>query len=128
MLYVSRFRLRINPGCGDLWSLDKSISTVCPWIRPPAFGTMPEVEAAFHYWVPECRGRLHVIARTARKLPEMHPVFVLELTLRGANAKAGSDEDMKAWMDVAHDKIDASFKALTSPEAHRAWQVQGAAS
>jgi len=113
---------------GDLWSLDKSISVVCPWLRAPAFGSMPEVEAAFHYWVPECRGRLHVITRTARKLPEMRPVLVLELTLRGANVKAGSDEDMKAWMDVAHEKIDASFKALTSPEAHQAWRLQGGAS
>lgn len=106
---------------GDLWNVEKSVSAVCPWLVPPKVQTAPEVEAALHYWVPECRGRLHIVARTARKLPDMRPVFVLELTLRGANTKPGTDDDLKAWMDAAHDRIGKSFLELTSVEAHRTW-------
>ena len=69
------------------------------------------------YPLPEDRGRLHVVASTARATPSGDPILKLDLTARGIG-NAAADE-MRYWFDMAHQWIVSGFADVTTESMQR---------
>jgi uncharacterized protein (TIGR04255 family) len=112
---------------GELWDQRRGVSDLLPWFAPPhgLAGHVFEPQFAMHAPVPKCQGRLHVTGQVGVRAKDSQDVFAMELTVRGAPAKAGEDGDLVAWMDHARERIVRSFVELTSEKARRSWgQIQ----
>jgi hypothetical protein len=67
-------------------------------------------------------GRLHVSIQPGWRKPDNAPLFVLELTARGAPVGA-SIEGAGLFFDVGHEWIVRGFKDITTSAMHNAWRL-----
>lgn len=110
---------------GQGWDdFSQALALFSPWWGRGSDGFLgkPEmltVNGAF--LLPGKLGRLHFVARPARRLLDQKKVVQLRLTVRGKPA-SGADADVLTWMDMARDWIVRSFADLTSPTAHKLWE------
>lgn len=107
---------------GETWSANAGLKDIFPWFAPtnPYTGD-GEGGFGFRWTVPECRGRLHMSARMARRNADNRKLVVFEFTLRGAPENPGSDVDLTMWLDAARKVIVRSFLHLTSEKARLKW-------
>lgn len=68
----------------------------------------------------KCLGRLHVSIQPAFRRGTNAPIFVMNLTARGAPTGLGI-EGIKGFADIAHEWIVRGFTDLTSEKMHEAW-------
>ena len=73
------------------------------------------------YPLPEQEGRLHVVAQLVLLPPTMKRVTQLEMTVRGIS-KVTTDEERKAWFEMAHEWIVKGFIDVTTPEWQERWE------
>jgi uncharacterized protein (TIGR04255 family) len=67
-------------------------------------------------------GRLHVSIQPGWLKPENAPMYVLELTARGA--PVGADvAGARSFFDIGHDWIVRGFKDLTTSTMHETWRL-----
>lgn len=65
-------------------------------------------------------GRLYVEVRPAYRVSDSKPIFVMNLTARGA-PRPVSNERMFQLLDLQHEWIVRGFAAITTPSMHRVW-------
>lgn len=77
----------------------------------------------WHFEIVPQRGRLHVEIQHGRiGSPDGQEAIVMKLTARGPIAPGEPVElGVGRGLDLGHDAIVASFRDLTSPEAHKYW-------
>lgn len=74
---------------------------------------------SFVWPLPGDAGRLQMVTRHGKRMPDEKEVLVVEFTARG---KAGPGEgDMERWFGIAHESIVRTFVDLTTEEAHMLW-------
>lgn len=120
----------IHPVQG-VWATHQDISRVFPGLASNASGatTLEQLETRSQWLVPAAESvglpeaRLHVRAAPGfvGPGPEPAPIFVLELTVRGAPAPGG---EFGTFGDRARSIIVESFMSLTADELHKAWGKQ----
>ncbi len=67
-------------------------------------------------------GRLHVSIQPGWRKPDNAPIYVLELTARGAPTGIGM-EGAQSFFDVGHDWIVRGFRDLTTSDMHKIWRL-----
>ncbi len=67
-------------------------------------------------------GRLHVSIQPGWQKPGNAPIYVLELTARGAPIGTGV-EGARSFFDVGHEWIVRGFRDLTTPHMHTIWRL-----
>jgi uncharacterized protein (TIGR04255 family) len=109
---------------GDAWKEPKELSRVFTlWSDLGKFAFLPGPELAackLTYRLPDNRGRLHVQLKQGVRSRDKTPMFVLELTARGAPVGQMAD-DLSSWFSLAHEWIVRSFADLTTPDMHKLW-------
>jgi uncharacterized protein (TIGR04255 family) len=78
------------------------------------------VSLAFHWPMPDSRGRMHAIVNHARRQPDGKFIIVLDLTARGAPDSADLD-GITRWFHLAHEWIVQGFTDLTTKSMHERW-------
>lgn len=73
------------------------------------------------YLLPSNCGRLHITAQTAMMQTTREKVIRMELIARGLPADR-SEENRKAWFEMAHEWITHGFADSTTPELHKLWK------
>lgn len=67
-------------------------------------------------------GRLHVSIQPGWRKPDNAPIYVMELTARGAPVGMGV-EGARSFFDVGHDWIVRGFRDLTTFNMHTVWRL-----
>jgi uncharacterized protein (TIGR04255 family) len=112
---------------GRVWSnhgeLFKIFRPVAAFRVPPA--TAEQVNFAASFVIPgddgNPVGRLHLTVQPALRKQDSIPIFVMNLTARGAPEGQGI-EGIKRFMERAHVWVVRGFTELTTPEIHEEWQ------
>lgn len=75
------------------------------------------------YALPQGRGRLHVSASPIFRHRDFKLVVNFTLSARGnpINEQLPSNDQIKAWFDLAHEWIVRGFDELTTPAMHKIW-------
>jgi len=109
---------------GDAWKEPKELSRVFSiWSDLGSFKFLPGPELAackLTYRLPDNRGRLHVQLKQGLRSRDKTPMFVLELTARGAPVGQMAD-DLASWFSLAHEWIVKGFADLTTADMHEQW-------
>jgi uncharacterized protein (TIGR04255 family) len=109
---------------GDAWKEPKELSRVFSlWSDLGNFEFLPGPELAackLTYRLPDNRGRFYVQLKQGVRSRDKTPMFVLELTARGAPVGQMAD-DLSSWFNLAHEWIVRGFADLTTPEMHKQW-------
>jgi uncharacterized protein (TIGR04255 family) len=66
-------------------------------------------------------GRLHAVLQSAYRAVDKHPIFVLNLTARGA-PRSSDRADVFHLFDQQHEWIVRGFASLTTTEMHKIWR------
>lgn len=66
-------------------------------------------------------GRLYVNVGPSFLPADMTPIFIMQITARGAPQGSGN-EGILNTLDLGHEWIVRAFTTLTSPEMHKAWR------
>lgn len=92
-----------------------------PWAGLPGV-ELEYMNGSWHYEIPPQRGRLHIELKLAVSQGE-RPIEALRLTLtaRGPAGEAGIS--LSEGLDLGRETIVLAFKNMTSPEAHRTWEL-----
>lgn len=116
---------------GSLWESPSDLPSV---LR--LFGNLPSlpgtsrlegVVGAWHFELPEKRGRLHVEARHGRRTtPDDREVLILTLTARGPIDE--NSPEYNAGLNIGREAIVRGFAAITTESAQREWEPQDACS
>jgi uncharacterized protein (TIGR04255 family) len=114
---------------GPLWETPADWHKVLPGLlnaRAELGGCpMEGVAGEWTYVINPERGRLHVELRPGRLGgPDSPDGLVLQTTARGP-VRQESGWGLDAGLDLGHDTIIRAFLEMTSPEAQRAWGVEG---
>ena len=99
-------------------------------VRTPSTGTFlpqPEdvsMQARYQISVRDRKpiGRLHVSIQPGWRKPDNTPIYILELTARGAPVGT-SIEGARSFFDIGHDWIVRGFKDITAPTMHDLWRL-----
>jgi uncharacterized protein (TIGR04255 family) len=115
---------------GQGWNARSDLANVlAPWSGRTTEAYLPDLEDARLAWqyrfVEQERplGRLHVSLQSAFRTADGLPLFVLELTGRGAPIGKGVD-GVLAFTDRAHEWIVNGFTAITTEHMHTIWERQ----
>jgi uncharacterized protein (TIGR04255 family) len=73
------------------------------------------------YLLPDGRGRLTVHMDPGYRNRDLHPIYILNLTARGA-PKDRSGDSLAEWFSVARTWVVKAFDELTSPAMHKFWK------
>lgn len=65
-------------------------------------------------------GRLHISAKPAFRITDDGPIFLLNITARGAPS-SNQINDVVAFMDMGREWIVRGFASVTTPEMHKIW-------
>lgn len=68
-------------------------------------------------------GRLNVTATPAFRRNDMSPIFVLQLTARGAPSRSDG-EGVRMFLDMAHEAIVTVFTSVTTDDMHKEWGIE----
>jgi uncharacterized protein (TIGR04255 family) len=98
------------------------------WTGPPEPGFLPSPEDAgfqaryvMHDGNQEPIGRLHVSLQPAYHQPDGEPIFVLNLTARGAPLSPDL-EGVYRFLDTGHEWVVRGFTDLTTSRMHEVWE------
>lgn len=95
-------------------------------LESPQLGAAEDVRFVSRHIVPTDRrtsgARLLIDLQPATKPETMEPVYVLNLTVRGAPA-AGTYTAVLDFMDMGHELIVRTFAGLTTPESQEKWGI-----
>lgn len=103
------------------------------WSPLPGDAFLPEPEDAFLRWRfrmlrnGDAAGRLHVAAQPSWTASGMQPVWLMNLTARGAPLGSGIDGAFD-FFDLAREWIVRGFADLTTETMHRGWERKDARS
>jgi len=90
-------------------------------------GDVESFDGAWHFAIPQDRGRLHVQWQHARQPgPTPKDIIVLNLTARGALESANTEDSMIAGIDLGRETIVRAFPALMSDDANKYWGLKHA--
>jgi len=91
---------------------------------PTGFLPAPEqVQFTASYVIPgepDPRGRLHVAMQPAFTVEDERPIYVLNMTARGAPL-GDNLEGVLGFLDIGHEWVVRGFTAITSDVMHRVW-------
>lgn len=119
----------IEPNGG--WSRHADAEKVFSFLAPSTvrsyqfLGDAEQSSAELHFVIPHPKttkpvGRLHVAVGPGFRRPKEEPMFVLNLTARGAPLTSGID-GVRQFAEIAHVWIVKAFADLTTPAMHSAW-------
>jgi uncharacterized protein (TIGR04255 family) len=107
---------------GNGWKSVDEIGRVFPsasWQTNGEFLPAPDILAwRAQFQLPDNSGKLHVALQQGVRLTDRQPVLLCELTARGMPR----DDDLEAWLRVAHEWIVRGFTDLTSPAVQELWK------
>jgi len=66
-------------------------------------------------------GRLHITIDPGYRRSDNHPLFIINLTARGAPGGEGIDGVMK-FLDLGREWVVRGFTSITTPKMHHIWR------
>ncbi len=115
---------------GTVWNEPEDWSSVfvgLPGVRScPAAVRLEGLSGAWHFEIPERRGRVHVDLKHAKlREPASKEILRLTFTARGPVAETSTGKPALAeGLDLGHRAIVVTFRDITSSEAHRYWEME----
>ena len=110
---------------GDAWrTFADTLRLFSLWWGKGSTGFLPAPEqltVAGSFEMPNQSGRLHFVSQPVFRRLDERRASQFRLTARG-KPPSGTDNDLMAWMDVAHEWVVRGFADLTSDAAHKLWK------
>jgi uncharacterized protein (TIGR04255 family) len=108
----------------QLGEIAKVISTITADYSDDFLPAPEEAQFTARYVIPNDGGsplgRLRIAADPAYRISDRHPIFVLQLTARGAPVGAGV-EGVLHFLDVGHEWVVRGFASITTKLMHEVW-------
>lgn len=84
------------------------------------------IQAQWHFEIHPQKGRLHVELQSGRRAPDQNEddLLIMKLTARGPIPFEDNGTSLNEGLNLGHEIIVRSFKALTSEEAHITWGAE----